>query len=135
MKKEKKPIHIRMKWKEIKPMNVLFLFLAGIINAVGVTLFLFPVKLYDSGVSGMSMLLHQVTPHFLTLPLFLIILNFPIFVFGYRKQGLLFTIYSLFAVSTYSLTAFLIMDVFPIDVSILSPLAGSDLLLCAISAG
>ena len=33
------------------------LFLAGIINAFGVTLFLAPVNLYDSGISGTSMLL------------------------------------------------------------------------------
>ena len=42
--------------KEIKPINFIFLLAAGIINAFGVTLFLFPVKLYDSGVSGLSML-------------------------------------------------------------------------------
>ncbi len=46
-----------------------------------------------------------------------------------------FTLYSLFAVGVYSLTSFLIMDVLPIDVSLISPLAGSDLLLCAIFGG
>ena len=121
--------------REIRPLNFLFLTLAGIINAFGVTLFLFPVKLYDSGMSGTSMLLDQVTPSFLTLPMFLVLLNVPIFVFGYRKQGLPFTVYSIFTVGIYSLMSFLIMDVLPIDVSIVSPLAGSDLLLCAIFGG
>ena len=78
--------------REIRPLNFLFLTLAGIINAFGVTLFLFPVKLYDSGMSGTSMLLDQITPSFLTLPMFLVLLNVPIFIFGYRKQGLPFTV-------------------------------------------
>lgn len=121
--------------KELKPINFLLLTIAGIINAFGVTIFLFPVKLYDSGISGLSMLLDQVTPSVLTLPLFLIVINFPIFVFGLKKQGLAFTLYSLFAIGVYSLTSYLIMNVLPIDISIISPLAGSDLLLCAVFGG
>lgn len=121
--------------KELKPINFLLLAVAGIVNAFGVTVFLFPVKLYDSGISGLSMLLDQVTPSILTLPFFLVIINFPIFVFGLKKQGLAFTLYSLFAIGIYSLTSYLIMNVLPIDVSIISPLAGSDLLLCAVFGG
>ena len=33
---------------------------AGIVNAIGITLFLTPVKLYDIGISGTSMLLGQI---------------------------------------------------------------------------
>ena len=121
--------------KEIKPINFIFLLAAGIINAFGVTLFLFPVKLYDSGVSGLSMLLDQITPAYLNISLFLIVINFPIFIFGAKKQGLNFTIYSLFTIGIYSLFSYLIMNVFPIDVSLVSPLAGEDLLLCAIFGG
>ena len=72
---------------------------AAIINAFGVSIFLIPVKLYDSGISGVSMLLDQITPVRFTLSLFLIIFNFPIFLFGLKKQGLIFTIYSLFQLS------------------------------------
>ena len=43
--------------KKFKIKNILFLTLAVIINAIGVTLFLAPVKLYDSGISGTAMLL------------------------------------------------------------------------------
>ena len=121
--------------KEIKPINFIFLLAAGIINAFGVTLFLFPVKLYDSGVSGLSMLLDQITPAYLNISLFLIVINFPIFIFGAKKQGLNFTLYSLFTIGIYSLFSYLIMNVFPIDVSLVSPLAGEDLLLCAIFGG
>ncbi len=121
--------------KNLKPFNFVFLTLAGVINAFGVTLFLFPMKLYDSGVSGLSMLLDQITPGWLTLPIFLIVINLPIFLFGMRKQGLSFTVYSMYAVLIYSGMSFLITDVLPIDVTFASPLAGEDLLLCAIFGG
>ena len=70
----------------------MMLTLAGIINAFGITLFLTPVKLYDSGISGTSMLLDQITPAYLTLSLFLLVLNIPMFLIGLKKQGLLFTV-------------------------------------------
>lgn len=128
-------IKVKEEAKEINLMNFIMLTIAGIINAFGVTVFLFPVKLYDSGISGLSMLLDQITPPSLNLSLFLILLNIPIFCFGMKKQGLVFTVYSVFTVAVYSFMSFLIMNVFPIDVSFVSPLAGSDLALCAIFGG
>lgn len=122
-------------WKELHWTNFAAITVAGVINAFGVTLFLYPVKLYDSGISGVSMLLDQVTSPRLTLSLFLIAFNVPIFLFGLKKQGLAFTVYSIFAVFVYSVMSFLIMNVLPIDVEFVSPLAGSDLLLCAIFGG
>jgi len=119
-----------LNWK-----NFLMLFLAGCINACGVTLFLAPVRLYDSGISGTSMLLSQITPEYLSLSVFLIVLNIPLFLYGLKKQGLAFTIYSIFAVAVYSLGAWLITDVLPIDVSFASPFAEQDLLLCAVFGG
>ena len=119
----------------LKPLSFLALTVAGIINAFGVTLFLFPMKLYDSGVSGLSMLLDQITPPALTLSLFLVGINLPIFLFGLRRQGILFTVYSLYTICIYALMSYLIMNVLPIDVSFASPLAGQDLLLCAIFGG
>ena len=121
--------------KELRIINFLLLTVAGTINAFGVSLFLFPVKLYDSGISGLSMLLDQITPPTFTLSLFLILLNFPIFLFGFRRQGLAFTIYSLFTIGIYSLVSHLILHVLPIDVNFVSPLAGTDLLLCAVFGG
>ena len=53
--------------RKVKPLNILVLTLAGIINAFGVTLFLAPVKLYDSGISGTSMLISQVTTEWCSL--------------------------------------------------------------------
>lgn len=99
------------------------------------TIFLAPVKLYDSGISGTSILLSQITPEYLSLSFFLLILNIPLFLFGLKKQGAAFTVYSIFAVAVYSLTSWLITDVLPIDVSMVSPPAGEDLLLCALFGG
>lgn len=43
--------------KRIRWQNMIMLTIAGIINSIGVTIFLYPVNLYDSGISGTSMLL------------------------------------------------------------------------------
>ena len=126
---------IRNIFKGLKWQNFIFLLVAGCVNAFGVTVFLAPVNLYDSGISGTSILLSQITPEYMTLSLFLLILNIPLFLFGLKKQGSTFTVYSVFTVIIYSLASWLITDVLPIDVSIASPLAGEDLLLCALFGG
>lgn len=121
--------------KQLSWKNFIILTLAGMVNAFGIVFFLTPVKLYDSGISGTSMLLAQVTPEYLNLSVFLIILNIPLFMYGLKKQGPIFTIYSIYTVVIYAVCAWLINDVLPIDVSIASPLAGNDLLLCALFGG
>lgn len=121
--------------KKLKWQNFLLLIIAGTINAIGVTMFLAPVNLYDSGVSGTSMLLGSIAPEPFTLSVFLLILNVPLFLFGLRKQGWCFTVYSVWAVIIYSAASFIITDILPVDVSVASPFAGQDLLLCAIFGG
>lgn len=122
-------------FESIKPFNLIMLTVAGMINAFGITLFLMPVKLYDSGISGTSMLLAQVTPQWLSLSIFLILLNVPLFLYGLKKQGNTFTFYAIYTVIIYSVTSWLITDILPVDVSLASPLAGTDLLLCALFGG
>lgn len=124
-----------MEIRNLNPVNFAILFLAGIINSVGVTMFLAPVNLYDSGFSGTSMLLWQLTSDSWSLSVFLILLNIPFFLYGYKKLGAQFTIYSIWAVIIYSASSYVITYILPIDVSNASPFAGSDLLLCAIFGG
>lgn len=124
-----------METKNLNPVNFAILFLAGIINSVGVTMFLAPVNLYDSGFSGTSMLLWQLTSNNWSLSVFLILLNIPFFLYGYKKLGAQFTIYSIWAVMIYSASSYVITYILPVDVSQASPFAGSDLLLCAIFGG
>ena len=120
----------KLDWK-----NFIWLTVAGIINAIGVTVFIAPVQLYDSGISGTSILLSQITPDYLNLSMFLLVLNIPLFLYGLKKQGSVFVTYAIYAVVIYSLVAWLITDILPIDVSVASPLAGTDLLLCALFGG
>lgn len=116
-------------------LSFLWLTLAGCINAVGVNMFLAPVKLYDSGISGTAMLLNYLTPETFTLSIFLLLLNIPLFVFGFKKQGKRFTLFSIYTVAVYSFASFLINEVFPVNVATSSPFAGEDLLLCAVFGG
>ena len=83
----------KLRWK-----NFLFLTIAGMVNAFGVTMFIAPVDLYDSGISGTSILLSQLTPEWLSLSFFLMVLNIPLFLYGLRKQGVVFTIYAIYTV-------------------------------------
>ena len=124
---------MRQLTKQLSWRNFAQLFLAGCINAFGVTVFLAPVRLYDSGISGTAILLSQLTP--LPLSAFLLLLNVPLFLFGLKKQGVVFTVYSFFAVTVYAWGSWMITDVLPIDVAMASPLAGEDLLLCALFGG
>ncbi len=118
---------------KIKFKNLIMLTVAGIINAIGVTIFISPVNLYDSGISGTSILLSQLSG--VTLSLFLLLLNIPLFLYGAKKQGAVFTVYAIYAVLVYSVAAWLINDILPIDVSVASPIAETDLLLCALFGG
>lgn len=120
---------------KISFINILLLTVAGIINAIGVTMFLSPVNLYDSGISGTSMLLAQITPPYLTLSFFLLIINLPLFLYGAKKQGAVFTFYAVYTVVVYSLAAWIITYILPVDVNLTSPLAGDDLFLCALFGG
>ena len=120
---------------KLSPLNFLMLFLAGVINAIGVTIFIAPVQLYDSGISGTSILLSQLTPDTFSLSFFLILLNIPLLLLGFKRQGAMFSVYAIFTVGVYSAAAWLITDVLPVDVSIASPLAGTDLFLCALFGG
>lgn len=126
----------RFRWlRELRPIRFLLLTAAGIINAVGITLFLAPVSLFDSGISGTAMLLNWLTPEPYTLSLFLIVLNLPLFLYGWKRQGAVFTVYSLFAVLIYSAAAWLIKALLPSEYASTSPFAGTDLLLCAVFGG
>ncbi len=135
MNKNKTIKDFKTQLKELKWQNFLFLTVAGMVNAFGVIMFLSPVKLFDGGISGTSMLISRYTPEFITLSIVLVVLNIPIFLFGLKKEGLVFTIYSIYAVIMYSFFAWVITDVLPVDVSNASPLAQQDLFLCAIFGG
>ena len=71
----------------IEPARFIWMAIAGIVSAIGITLFLSPVHLYDSGIAGTSLLLSQVTPAFWSLSLFLVILNVPLMLYGLKSRA------------------------------------------------
>lgn len=113
--------------------RLIWMAVAGIVSAFGITCFLSPMHLYDSGIAGTSLLLSQVTPDFLSLSFFLVVLNVPLMLYGLKKQGAAFTIYSVFAVLVYSVSALIIETI--LDLTAESPVAGTDMLLCAVFGG
>lgn len=121
--------------RQLRWQNVCMLTLAGIVSAIGVTMFLMPVNLYDSGIAGTSVLLSQLTPPYLTLAFFLVVLNIPMFLYGLRRQGVVFTVYAVYAVTVFAVCSHVIETVLPIDVRSSSPLAQTDLVLCALFGG
>ncbi|MGN0771041.1 MAG: YitT family protein [Christensenellales bacterium] len=132
-KSEKSKINFGKALSKFSPYNFVLLTIAGIINATGVTLLLTPVSLYDGGISGTSFLLSQLTD--IPLSIFLIVLNLPFFIFGYKKMGTKFVVYSLYTIAIYSLVSFLYQYVFDIDFSAGSPLVGKEMILCALFGG
>ena len=85
--------------------NLFFLGIAGFINATAISLLLSPSMLLDGGISGTSIFLSHVTP--LPLPLYLIGLNLPFFLFGAKKLGWKFVVNSVFGIASYAFFVFL----------------------------
>lgn len=121
--------------KELKPLNFIMLTAAGIINATAIIVFLLPVSLFDTGLSGTAMVLSKFIPIAVPLALFILILNIPFFIFGYKKQGKTFLVYSVYSVCIFSLATFILESVMPSGFSIVSPIAGTDILLCSVFGG
>lgn len=118
--------------EKFKAINFIFLVVAGLVNSLGVTLFLAPSGVMDSGISGLSLLLSKVTP--LMLSIYLLIFNIPLFLFGLKKQGWRFVIYSLVAIFSYSLFSFIWQVVLGLREGVF-PLLNNDVLLAAIFGG
>lgn len=121
-------------FKKLKAWNFFGLTVAGVINAIGVLLFLSPLNIYDGGFSGTSVLVSKLL---VTVPMavFLLVLNIPFYLLGRKKIGFEFLVYSLYAVSVYSFSSFMITNVLPIDFSLGSPVVGSDVVLASIFGG
>ncbi len=129
---EKEMTQQKARQNPLPPLTLVMLTLAGFINAFGVVLFLQPVSLYDSGLSGTAMLFTQLTHGAVPLCVFLLVLNIPLFLYGLKRAGRVFTLRSIYAVAVYSLASF-IFGRFTHEGS--SPIAGRDLLLCAVFGG
>ncbi len=120
---------------KLKPGNFIGLTVAGIINSIGVCLFLSPLYIYDGGFSGTSVLLNRYIPT-LAQAVFLLLLNIPFYFLGRKKIGWEFLIYSLYAIGVYSLGTFIINEVIFVDGFLTgSPIVGKELILAAAFGG
>ncbi|MBQ2740535.1 MAG: YitT family protein [Clostridia bacterium] len=120
---------------KLKLFNFIGLTLAGIINAIGVCLFLTPLYIYDGGFSGTSVLLNRYIA-FLPQAVFLLVLNVPFYFIGRKKIGWEFLIYSLYAVAIYALGSLAInLWIFPNGFSDGSPIVGEEVVLATIFGG
>lgn len=75
---------------------------AGLLNAIGMNLFLTPAKVYASGFAGLSQLLSQVLADFMSIHIstgFLFgLFNIPVVILAWKKVGKSFTIFSFLSV-------------------------------------
>ncbi|MDD7409462.1 MAG: YitT family protein [Anaerovoracaceae bacterium] len=121
--------------EKIRPYKFLLFTLAGMISSLGITVFLQPVGLYDSGIAGTSMLLAGVTPSFLTLPVFLLILNIPLILYGLKEEGPVFTVYAIYAVTVFAVATHFFGEHFHSEAIGSSPIVGNEVFLCCIFGG
>ncbi|MFA5404113.1 MAG: YitT family protein [Ignavibacteria bacterium] len=102
----------------------LFLELGALLAAVGLEEFLIPNNIIDGGITGISIISSYLSN--LPLGIFILILNIPFLIFGYKQIGKTFMISTLFSVISLS-----------IWVSFLRPIPGvtNDVLLATVFGG
>ncbi|MDS1030258.1 YitT family protein [Bacillota bacterium LX-D] len=108
--------------REIK--RYLLLFIGSILAAVGLEIFLIPNNIIDGGIVGISIISSYLTK--LPLGLFIVILNLPFLILGYKQIGKTFVISSLFSIVSLSFW-----------VSVFTPIPGltQDILLATVFGG
>ncbi|CAG7652184.1 YitT family protein [Paenibacillus allorhizosphaerae] len=92
-----------------------FIMLAGsVLFSIGLEIFLVPNRIIDGGITGISIILS----HLLHLPLgvFLIVLNLPFLLIGYKQIGKTFAISTLFSVVIMSIGTSLMHKVAPLTI-------------------
>lgn len=84
-------------WKEIFSFKSLsFTVLGAVCGVIAIKGFMIPNHLLDGGITGISILLHEIFHIEVYIPL--VLLNLPLVYMGYRKIGKVFAIHSLFAI-------------------------------------
>lgn len=79
-----------------KVMRYVGLFIGALIYTIGLEVFLVPNNIIDGGVVGIALMAAQVTG--IGFSVFIVILNIPFFILGYKKIGRIFTISSFFSI-------------------------------------
>ena len=108
--------------KEI--LRYIFIFIGSIIAAVALEIFLVPNNIIDGGITGISIIMSHLTG--IPLSAFLIVLNLPFLIVGYKQIGKTFVLSSGFGILSLSFW-----------VSVFKPVPGftDDILLAAVFGG
>jgi uncharacterized membrane-anchored protein YitT (DUF2179 family) len=104
--------------------RIFFLVLGSILVAIGLEVFLIPNNIIDGGMTGISIMANYLTK--VKLGVFLVILNLPFVVLGYKQIGKTFALSTIFSIVCLS-----------IGVTLLAPVPGvtQDILLATIFGG
>ncbi|WP_418520084.1 YitT family protein, partial [Megasphaera massiliensis] len=77
-------------------LRALGLAFGAFIYTLGLDVFLVPNHVIDGGVVGIALMAAELTG--VSFSIFIIVLNIPFFIFGYKKIGAFFTVSSLFSI-------------------------------------
>jgi uncharacterized membrane-anchored protein YitT (DUF2179 family) len=104
--------------------RVIFMILGAVFASVGLEIFLIPNNIIDGGMTGISIIASSLTKF--PLGAFILFLNLPFFIIGYKQIGKTFALSTLFSVVCLS-----------IGVSVLHPIPGitHDTLLATVFGG
>lgn len=101
-----------------KPLQILGLIVAGIINATGVVLLLSSAGLLDGGLSGTAMFIDGLFVGVDILGIVLVLLNVPFFALGFKKLGIDFIVNSAIAIGTYALMSSVYQNVLKLSIGL-----------------
>lgn len=120
----KKYLHDSIDWKKIgNPKNLLLIFLGISLAVLAMKGFMIPNRFMDGGITGISILLHEI--FHINISLLIIVLNIAFVYLGYKKIGKTFAVQTMIAVGLLAI-GLLFVEINPIT---------SDKLLIAIFGG
>jgi uncharacterized membrane-anchored protein YitT (DUF2179 family) len=107
--------------------RIVMLTIGAVLMAVALEIFLVPNNVIDGGITGISIILHELTG--VPLGLYLFFINLPFLFLGYKQIGKTFTLSTLYAVSVMSLCTFLFEPIAPLTITkILAAIFGGVIL-------
>nr|WP_256205586.1 YitT family protein [Calditerricola satsumensis] len=97
--------------------RLLAILIGALLVAVGLELFLIPNRVIDGGIVGVSIILDALTP--IPLGVYLVLLNLPFLVVGYKQIGKTFALSTLFAVSALAVFVTLLRRLEPVTTDVI----------------
>ncbi|GGD95047.1 YitT family protein [Paenibacillus nasutitermitis] len=103
-------IHRKTKFIDLLK-KFIFLTVGAVLMAIALEVFLVPNSIIDGGITGISIVLSEVTS--ISLGIFIFLINIPFLFIGYKQIGKTFAFSTLYAVGIMSVTTFLLHHVEP----------------------